>query len=273
MTNFEKIKNYYKNFNEKDRLISDSSGKFEYEMTMRILKEYLPKDAKILDLGEATGVYTFPLSKMGYKMYLADLSEKLIEEAKNTKEMGNYENVVSCDVINAINLSKYEDNQFDVVLLFGPLYHLLDKEERNKCISEVKRVLKSDGIIFASFIPYLSGSIAIIDRYFRHPEQVNIEKLKEVFDSGKFNNLADTGFQEGYYPTSMEIENLFKSYEFEKIQLMSIRGFGYEREEKLYGINDTEMFEQIINIISKTSTSSEIIEMCGHAMYIGSNKK
>lgn len=74
----KKIKNYYKNFNEKDRLISDSSGKFEYEMTMRILKEYLPKDAKILDLGGAAGVYTFPLSNIGYKMYLADLSEKLI---------------------------------------------------------------------------------------------------------------------------------------------------------------------------------------------------
>lgn len=48
--------------------------------------------------------------------------------------MGNYKNVVSCDVVNAINLSKYEDSQFDVVLLFGPLYHLLDKEEINTLV-------------------------------------------------------------------------------------------------------------------------------------------
>lgn len=31
MTDFNKIKNYYKNFNEKDRLIRDNSGKLEYQ--------------------------------------------------------------------------------------------------------------------------------------------------------------------------------------------------------------------------------------------------
>lgn len=40
MTNFEKIKNYYKEFNEKDRLVNDNSGKLEYEMTLKILEQY-----------------------------------------------------------------------------------------------------------------------------------------------------------------------------------------------------------------------------------------
>lgn len=40
MTDFKKVKNYYKNFNEKNRLINDNSGKLEYEMTMRILNKY-----------------------------------------------------------------------------------------------------------------------------------------------------------------------------------------------------------------------------------------
>lgn len=82
MTDFNKIKNYYKNFNEKDRLINDNSGKLEYEMTMRILSKYLSKEAKILDLGGATGVYSFPLAELGYEVYLADLSEDLINQAK-----------------------------------------------------------------------------------------------------------------------------------------------------------------------------------------------
>ena len=51
------------------------------------------------------------------------------------------------------------------------------------CIKEVYRVLKKGGLVFASFIPYLSGSIAIIDRYFRHPEQVDIKNLNEVFNT------------------------------------------------------------------------------------------
>lgn len=269
MTDFDKIRHYYSEFNEKNRLINDNSGKLEFEMTMKKLDKYLPESATILDLGGAAGVYTFPLARKGYKMYLADLSDTLINQAKEQKEAENIENIISCDVVNAIDLSRYNDEQFDVVLLFGPLYHLLDKGEREKCIKEVNRVLKKDGLVFASFIPYLSGSIAIVDRYFRHPEQVGVENLNNVFKSGIFNNSDSNGFQEGYYPTTEEIENLFKDNNFSTINISSIRGFGYEKEDKLYSIDDVDMFNKIIELIEETSTEKSIIETCGHAMYIG----
>ena len=269
MTDFDKIRSYYSEFNENDRLTNDNSGRLEFEMTMKKLEKFLPVEATILDLGGATGVYTFPLAKKGYKMYLADLSEDLINQAKEKVEKNDEKNVVSCDVVNAIDLSLYEDNKFDVVLMFGPLYHLLDESERIKCVREVNRVLKSGGLVFASFIPYLSGSIAIVDRYFRHPEQVNVDNLSEVFKSGRFNNADDNGFQEGYYPTSDEIVKLFEYNGFDKISLSSIRGFGYEKEDKIYDIADKEMLDKIIQLIETTSDEAAIVETCGHAMYIG----
>lgn len=269
MTDFNKIKEYYKNFDEDNRLVKDNSGKLEYEMTLKKLKKYLPQTGTILDLGGATGIYTFPLAKEGYKMYLADLSPDLILKAKDKAKRENNSNIISCDVVNAIDLSIYENEKFDVVLLFGPLYHLLDETERNKCIKEVNRVLKKDGLVFTSFIPYLSGSIAIVDRFFRHPEQVNVNNLKETFNTGKFNNLDKSGFQEGYYPTSNEIEELFKKNRFEKIDISSIRGFGYEKEDNIYDIKDKEMFNIVLDLIEKTASLPEIIELCGHAMFIG----
>ncbi|MCI8344454.1 MAG: class I SAM-dependent methyltransferase [Clostridia bacterium] len=117
--------------------------------------KYLPSKAKILDLGGAAGAYTIPLAKKGYEMYLADLSEKLIDQAKEQIEKENIEKVKSCDIVNAIDLSIYENEQFDAVLLFGPLYHLLTIEERQKSIKEINRVLRKGGLVFASFIPYL----------------------------------------------------------------------------------------------------------------------
>lgn len=273
MTNFERVKEYYNEFEEKNRLNRDNSGKLEYEMSMRILNKYLPPNATILDLGGASGAYTIPLAQMGYTMFLSDLSPKLIEEAKKIIKEKNINNIEACDVMNAVDLSKYEDNKFDVVILFGPLYHLLDIEEREKCIQEVNRVLKKDGIVFASFIPYLAGSIAIIDRYFRHPEQVNIKNLENVFSTGMFNNDSKKGFQEGYYARAQEIENLFLNKGFEKIDLLSIRGVGYEKEDNIYKVEDEDMFEKIINIIEKTAREKEIIETCGHAMYIGKKLK
>lgn len=269
MTDFEKVKGYYSVFNEDERLIRDASGRLEYEMTMRKLRKYLPSSATILDLGGAAGTYTFPLAEQGYQLYLSDLSETLIEKAKEKLLCTANKNVISCDVVNAIDLSIYKDEQFDVVLLFGPLYHLLETTERNQCIKEVNRVLKKGGLVFASFIPYLSGSIAIVDRHCWDPGQVSMDTLREVFNSGKFKNAANRGFQEGYYPTSEEISRLFEDNQFIQMEISSVRGFGYGREEHLYALKDKAMFQEIIQLIEKTSCEKELVETCGHAIYIG----
>ena len=53
---------------------------------------------------------------------------------------------------NAVDLSRYADESFDVVLVFGPLYHLHKEEDRRRCIEEAKRVCKKDGKLFFAFI-------------------------------------------------------------------------------------------------------------------------
>ena len=60
---------------------------------------------------------------------------------------------------NALDLSRYDSDSFDVVLLFGPLYHLHEEEDRLRCIGEAKRVCKPDGKIFFTFI---SNDIVIL---------------------------------------------------------------------------------------------------------------
>ena len=277
MTDFEKVKNYYKHFDEKNRLRNDNSGKLEFLMTMRILEKNLAalgdeSEVSVLDLGGGAGVYSFPLAKKGYKITLADLSETLLEQARKQKEEDKVENLISFDQVNATDLSCYKDNSFDVVLLFGPLYHLTEKDEREKCVSEIRRVLKTGGKVFASFIPHLSGSIALVQRFCWSPDQVDINTLEECFNSGKFKNLSSNGFQEGYYPASEEIEKLFVANGFEKQLLRSIRGFGYEKEDVIYKFKNKNVFSKILELIDSTAGDKSIIEMCGHAMYIGVKK-
>lgn len=294
MTDFEKVKNYYRHFDEKNRLRNDNSGKLEFLMTMRILEKKLPAvqvtenpegavadgsaradsvdGVSILDLGGGAGVYSLPLAKKGYKVVLADLSETLLAQANKQKEEENVQNLISCDQVNATDLNCYKNESFDVVLLFGPLYHLTEKAEREKCISEVCRVLKRGGKVFASFIPHLSGSIALVQRFCWSPDQVDINTLEECFASGKFKNLSDKGFQEGYYPASEEIENLFSECGFEKELLRSIRGFGYEKEDVIFKFKNKNVFLNILDLIDSTAEEKSIIEMCGHAMYVGIKK-
>lgn len=268
MTDFDRVKDYYSKFPEEYRFSMGYSGKMEYDMTMRILEKYMGENKTILDLGGGAGAYSIPLAKAGHKVYLADLSERLIEVARKADEDG----LLTCDVVNAVDLSVYEDAKFDTVLLMGPIYHLLEAEEREKCVRECYRVLKKGGRIFASFIPYLSGSIGIVERYINHPEQVDINTLRKVFADGTFKNKANSGFQEGYYPTSTEIEKLFEDCGFQKTIIRSIRGFGNEREEYIYKIGDDVIREEIFSLIEQTSTDTSIIETCSHAMYIGEKR-
>ena len=226
----------------------------------------------VLDLGGGAGVYSFPLAKKGYKVILADLSETLLAQANMRKKDDNVQNLISCDQVNATDLSCYKDQSFDVVLLFGPLYHLTEKTEREKCISEVSRVLKKGGKIFASFIPHLSGSIALVQRFCWSPDQVDINTLEDCFESGKFKNLSNKGFQEGYYPASEEIEKLFSANGFEKQLLRSIRGFGYEKEDVIFKFKNKLVFSKLLALIDSTAADKSIIEMCGHAMYVGVKK-
>ena len=94
-----------------------------------------------------------------------------------------------------------------------------------------------------------------------------------MFNTGKFNNKDIKGFQEGYYPKSDEIIKLFNDNNFDFICLRSIRGLGYEKEDRIYNITDKDMFESIITLIDNTSEDKSIIETCGHAMFIGKKNK
>lgn len=45
-------------------------------------------------------------------------------------------------ILDATDMSIFEDESFDVVLNMGPFYHLVDISDREKCIRESLRVLK-----------------------------------------------------------------------------------------------------------------------------------
>lgn len=52
---------------------------------------------------------------------------------------------------NALKLSRFADQTFDVTLLFGPLYHLHTFEEKCRALSEAKRVTKKGGVLLVAY--------------------------------------------------------------------------------------------------------------------------
>ena len=146
----------YRRKSENDRLNKSQAARVEFLTTVRYIEKYLTPGAKILDVGAGAGEYSFYFARKGYSVSALELADENIAafRAKMTEDD-------SIDLVqgNALDLSRYDSESFDVVLLFGPLYHLHDEADKLRCIEEAKRVCKKDGKIFFAFI---SNDIVIL---------------------------------------------------------------------------------------------------------------
>jgi ubiquinone/menaquinone biosynthesis C-methylase UbiE len=271
MTDFSRIESYYRNFDEWGRLDSPE-GKLEFSIVMDILAPRLSRGSVVFDLGGGPGRYTIELAKLGHKLFLGDLSPKLIETAREKAKLaGVMGDIESMEVVNALDLSKYRENSFDALLLFGPLYHLTGAGEIETCLSQVHRVLKKDGHVFGTYMPWVVGVQSIIDRSFYAPGQVDQKILERTFHDGVFNNASDSGFQEGMFLKTAALKSHFENAGFSELEIRSIRSVGYGREKAILELKETDesRFDAIMDIMAKMSADPSVIESCGHALYIG----
>lgn len=51
-----------------------------------------------------------------------------------------------------MDLSAFQNNQYDITLLLGPFYHLYSNEDKQQAIREALCVTKQGGIIFAAYV-------------------------------------------------------------------------------------------------------------------------
>lgn len=145
----ERVNRTYDIFNEDCRLNHSKAARVEFLTTVRYIEKYLKKGDKILDLGAGAGEYSLFFARKGYDVSALELADANI--AAFRKKLAQKDKI---DLVqgNALDLSRYADKSFDVVLLFGPLYHLEKDADKQKCIREAKRVCKDDGKLFFAFI-------------------------------------------------------------------------------------------------------------------------
>ena len=198
-------------------------GLIEFERTKEILLENLPPaPAVIYDIGGGYGEYSFWLTSLGYDVYLYDIAEENIRIAHEwSKELGL--TLKKSNVADARSIDM-PDASADAILLFGPLYHIVEYEERLLCLKECHRLLKPNGILFTANITRYSTMLKYVSAY----------DYKPYLDNADFYNMLENTVISGihtkkpmglaYFHTPLELKEEIESAHFSNIDLRGIIG-------------------------------------------------
>ena len=259
----EILNNYYSNdYTEDDRLIKDKTHQVEYITTLKYIDKYLKKGDRILEVGAGTGIYSLGLAKRGYQVDAIELvNDNLnILKSKITSLMN-----INAIQGNALDLSMYEDNTFDMTLVLGPLYHLFKDEERDKVIEEAIRVTKSGGIIYYAFI---LSDLTMINWGFEKGNLVPNMGIM-ITDDYKVINREEYIF---YLTYMSEIKKLMQEHDKQEvITYVATDGVGRVMSDKINEMSDEE-YKHYINYHLSICEREDLIGYSGHVLAITKKK-
>ncbi len=250
----EQIQKTYELFNEDTRLNRSKAARVEFLTSIRYIENYLKPGAKILDVGAGAGEYSLYFARKGYDVCALELAENNLKAFRKKITPKD-----SIDLVqgNAVDLSRYEDDSFDAVLLFGPLYHLHREEDRQKCIAEAKRVCKPSGKIFFAFI---SNDMVILTEFSYN---------QNYFTSGDYNKetfkLDDFPF---VFFTVDRCREMLKAGGVHIIKEVASDGVSELLEDKINAMDD-ESYDQYLRYHYYICEKPELLGMTNHLLFIG----
>ena len=256
-TREEIIRSFYQEANEDSRLQRTRHGQLEYAVTMHYIHRFAGPDARVLEIGAGTGRYSIALAREGMDVTAVELVESNLAVLKKNCEGIEGIRAYQGD---ATDLSRFEDQSFDVTLVLGPLYHLYETEDVRKAIDEAIRVTKKGGVILFAFISvygimyanYLSGNWAAGQE----------ENFTEDYKIRHFKEQLFTGYD------VTEFEKLFDGKPVQYITTTGTDGILESVEDRAdFQITD-EDFPAFVNWYLTFSEKRELLGSTNHLLYI-----
>lgn len=222
------IKDFYFS-EEEDKRFSSKHGMVEYITTLKYIDKYLKAGQRILEIGCGTGRYALHYAHKGYKVNAIDLVQVNLDVLnKNTLPADDI-----CAIQgNALDLSVYENDTFDITLLLGPMYHLFTEDDKINCLKEAVRVTKVNGFIFAAYC------------------QFDAAMIQTAFIHQKYNFLVDNNFldESSFLPISNP-NGVFEIYRKEQIDALN-KSINVQRLHYVGTDMYTQYFPKVIDDMS-----------------------
>lgn len=264
-----RIVGYYGDAEEASRL---RSGWFrlEHARTQELIVRHLPSvPATIIDAGGGAGVYACWLASLGYNVHLIDAVSKHVEQARAASARQPKFPLASAQVGDARHLP-HDDNSADAVLLLGPLYHLVEREDRLACLREARRVLRSGGLVWGAGISRFASLLESLSRgFFDDPAFAPI--VQRDLEDGQHRNPTANPiyFTDAYFHRPGEMSRELLAAGFQVLEILAIEGPGWLARDFDRLWNDPSQRERLLATVRKLEREPSILGATSHIMAIG----
>jgi ubiquinone/menaquinone biosynthesis C-methylase UbiE len=255
---------------EADRLAT--WGRLERERTLALLARHLPPaPATVLDVGGGPGVYAVRLARARYDVRLFDPVELHVAQAREASARQPDAPLAGANVGDARALPA-ADQSADAVLLLGPLYHLVDADDRGLALAEARRVLRPGGVLAAAAISLFGPTIdAMVNGHLADPafEAIVETDLRE----GVHRNPDPTGrpewFTTAYFHRPAELAAEVREAGFALEALVAVEGVGAFLRDSAAWLDDPDLRGRLMRAIARVESEPSLLGASPHVLAIG----
>lgn len=261
-----KVIEFYEGSDEHLRM---ARNPLEYLRSKEILLRHLPPPpAKILDAGGATGAYSFWLAELRYQVTLVDFTPKHIEQALEIQYSTAFR--LKAALLGDARELPFSKGEFDAVLLMGPLYHLVERNDRIRVLKEACRVVIPGGPIIAAAISrYASMLDGFFDGLAADPEFVAIMDRDLQTGFHQDTSRSKRYFTDAYLHRPNELEAEFRDSGLIFNGLTAVTGFGWIVPDLKNKLDDPAYREVLLTTLRQVEDRPELMGVSSHFIGVG----
>jgi hypothetical protein len=248
------ILEYYERGGEDTRLVDS----VELLRTRVLLRRYLPEHANVLDVGGASGVYATWLAEEGHHVRLVDPVPRHVATAR----------AKGIDAVEGDARALAEpDGSRDAVLLLGPLYHLLDRADRVRALTEAARV--TSGLVIAAVISrWASLYEGMLRGLVDHPGFTPMLREDLATGTRRGTQHHPYGFTTCYFHRPEEIVSEVEDAGLTLVDLLPVEGMTYWIPDIADRLADPDKRALLLELLERTEREPAILGATPHLLAI-----
>ena len=274
LTDRDKIARYYDDGAQAEfvRLLRSPLHEAEWQLCIELMDEYIAPGSAVLDVGAGPGRYAeYFLKERDCTVGLVDLSQASLDKFNARIGSEHRDKVLFTWKSCATELAFIPAASFDAVLLMGPLYHLLEEEERQSGIGQCHRVLRPGGHIFATFIsPY-----PVLPRLLTHDPALlgDPDFIDQLLDHGTVTSTSVTNMTEHFRCWPSRARAMLEEGHFHTLRLRNLEGVGtFFKEEQREVLAEAQKRQAWFDILRRTCEKEELLGATIHFLYLGEKR-